>query len=300
MRFGFLSALALSLPLLAACTGPAPPLGDSVHVVDRQKTAVATIKGYSTPKSFLGAQEWTVIDAIDGKYAFYLSDIRNGIPLAPGPHAIVVAYHSGGSRFLVAFRLEARANESYVAKWREVDGGLLGLEGSTVVSIENAKTGEKVTPENRIHGIEPGQQYVEPSGPPETLATISATRQTSLFETSGAAFLQSVDGKTVEKKPGFLGISSEYDYTASFKLSPGLHALGIGIVAFEGSGHWVLPVMFDVRPGAHYKLRFEKDSQRADTTGEKWKAVTVWMTDETRNGEIVLPKTSIPVMRDYF
>lgn len=298
MRHSLFILLIASLPLLAACRGPLPKLGDTLHNVDREETAVATIKGFTAPRGFLSAPKWTEIDAIDGKYAFYLSDIRNGIPLEPGPHAVLISYGSGSARFPVVFRLEAKSNRAYVVKWREIDDGPLGLEGSTLVFVENSKTGEKVTREIRIYDNKPDERYVEPSGPPETLATISGSSERSLFETNGAAFLQSVDGFIVNQSAGFLGLTKDYDYNASYKLEPGLHALGIGFKA-AGFHDWVLPVMFEVRPGARYALKFEKESKLADT-GQKWRVITVWMVDEARDDEIVLPQTSMPLSPNPF
>ncbi|WP_293328270.1 hypothetical protein [Parvibaculum sp.] len=252
----------------------------------------ATIQGSFEDTSVLiwKSSRATYVGAIDGQIE--TSAVDASIPIAPGPHAVLIGYWVGAKQIPVPVRLDAEAGKKYIVV--EEDGpttmdNLLDSQKANYLSIVDQATGEAVVPKISDMQSEASSYYVEPTE--DDSATIRGSKKTNVDVYR--AYVVTVDGKYVKPLPGSFMSAPHPDYEAALRLAPGLHAIGVGFgVNMNQSGAFAY--LLDVKPSAHYVVRFDHGVQRIGD--QKWWTYTLWLEDE-KTGAVVIPKTDLPLQK---
>ena len=274
MKLGLAGAFLLLLVASAQAQErePAPP---------PQDPSVATIRGDIETGTF--STSWTRVMAMDGRVMGgpLITCARHD--LTPGPHSLLIAYDSR----LLPLRLDAKAGDAFVIKWKGTEDEIL--------YVENETTGETVYQKQLTADARVGT-YVFPAGDPSGFAVIKAESK-------------KVDnwlrGEIDEADINISGIDGENPglKVRSATLLPGTRALLFSIafkVSTNPSTHapvyaWAsFPVLLDAKPGAVYALQYEKPEMGL-LPGSRITPptpMTIWIVDE-KTGETALPRFSM-------
>ena len=254
----------------------------------------ATIQGSFEDTSVLiwKSSRATYVGAIDGQIE--ISAVDASVPIAPGPHAVLIGYWVGAKQISVPVRLDAEAGKKYVIV--EEDGpttmdNFLDSQKANYLSIVDQTTGEAVVPKISDMQSEASSYYEEPSTGPTT--SIRGTyRRDGLARVS--AYVLTIDGKYVRGEEGTLLDSPHPKYASSYRLTPGIHAIGIGTIFANMEGAYAF--LLDSKPGQSVVVRIKDTTHFARFGQTKWWVVTVWAEDE-KTGEIILPETDLLMKR---
>ncbi len=294
----FIRILALSLVAMAL-TGCAKlenlqPANFSAYTVDASTLSnPAFIKGtYTEEKGGLLSGTLvreTFVLGLDGHTGFLAKHLNTSMPLSPGLHSLTIAYWIGEKRGSVPVRLDAKPGASYVIKEEDGEKTIKTvLSGFTpnYLYIADEKTGEIVTPKMADLLSAVPDRYQPPA---DAAVPIRGTAVRPDILDVDAVYVRAVDGRFVrEQKSDALGGDDYYDYEAQVMLTPGLHALSIGLGAGPFPG--LYPILFEAKPGAAYVVKFERGLKRNGTN--KWFVYTVWIEDE-KTGAVVMPKVDV-------
>lgn len=294
-RIVFFSLIAATLSACGPKLNELPATNFAPYVVDARTVGdTATIKGTYTPNTgVLGiGSEGAYVAAIDGKVAFHRTKRSDPLTLAPGPHALALSYWQGTLEGFAPAYFDAKPGASYVIKFESGDYLFFKERRSYSLYVVEEKSGEVVVPKTPDHFQDATERYVEPVG--TELASIRGTSDESLLNVD-AAFVLAIDNRYVALRPETALTSALPDYSGTFKLTPGLHAIFIGAQLGTGSG--IFPVLLDAKPGASYVARYESGLKRHGAS--KWQTFTVWL-EEEKTGAIVVPKTDLAVTKLAF
>lgn len=293
VRLLALSAIAI---VMAGCAKPASEYPEAdlkvYDTTEKPGTEQAEIRGTYQEGTFFGkTSRATFVAAIDGLLEV-TPDVTKPLPLSPGPHSLVVGYWMGSKRMPVAVRLEAEPGAKYIVL--QEDGGwtmdnVVDGRFPNFVYVVDEVTGKTVVPKTPDLIDKAESYYSEPSG--DHLASIRGTQGSGQFD-NFSAYVLFIDGVYVPMRPRKLFSSIAPDYTASYRIEPGLRAIGIGVRL--GASNGVFPVLLDVATGASYVIHFEHATRRID--GEKWTCITIWIDDEV-SGKRIVEKVDVPLTR---
>lgn len=288
----------LAATALAACGPKLKDLPETsfapVYAPADKTAATATIRGAYREK------EGLIKDSVSGAYVAMIDGERpsrnyatDPIQIAPGPHSLTARYFRPESLYFpIPFRLDAKPGASYVVRLEEGELTVENYLGKGPVHhlyIVEETTGEIVSPK-MPHLAEKAEEFYAPPSAPD-VATIHGTVTSNGLDRS-AAYVLAIDGRYAPVKPSIIFAGSGRDYNATYAVTPGLHALAIGIES--GWGFDTYPIMLDAQPGASYVLRFEMGFKK---NGEdKWIIFTVWVEDE-KSHQVIWPKTDLPAKR---
>jgi len=296
MKLIHLLVLSAFAVVMTGCVKPASEYPEAnLRIYDTATEHVAghaTIRGTYQEGTFFGkTSRATFVAAVDGLLEV-TPDVTKAIPLAPGPHSLVVGYWRGNKRMPVAVRLDVKPGAKYIVL--QEDGGwtmdnIIDSRFPNFVYILDEATGETVVSKTPDLIDKAQTYYTEPAG--ENLASIRGTEESGGLDAFSAHVL-SIDGVYVPMRQQTLFASLAPDYTASYRIKAGLRAFGIGIRS--GGGSAVFPVLLDVTPGASYVVHFEHGMKRIHN--DKWTSVTIWIDDEM-SGNRIVEKVDIPISR---
>lgn len=189
----------------------------------------------------------------------------------------------------IAVRLDAEAGKKYLIVERDGEntGSFLAPRWPNWLSIVEEPSGKIVVPPIPDLQIDATNYFEEPVGP--DVATVRGTRETALLDIY-SAYVLTIDGVYV--KPASDGAPR---YDATYRITPGLHAIGVGFA--DGLTVGAFPFLVDVRPSTHYVLRLEHGLKRIKD--KRWETATLWIEDET-TGEIIAPKVDLPLIKLIF
>ncbi|MGX1196923.1 hypothetical protein [Parvibaculum sp. MBR-TMA-1.3b-4.2] len=237
-----------------------------------------------------GSSIATYIPVIDGKHMPVIS-ANTAVPLRPGPHAIVVGYSSPTSNDLVPLRLDAEPGKNYLVLQQHAHYGLENLlpgkDYAPYVCIVDRETGEIVSPKTPGTYGAAEDFYDEPSTGPT--ASIRGTyRRDGIARVS--AYVLTIDGKYVRGEEATLFDPQRPDYASSHRLTPGIHAIGIGTIFANMEGAYAF--LLDAKPGQSVVVRIKDTMHFARLGQDKWWVVTVWAEDE-KTGQHIIPETDL-------
>jgi hypothetical protein len=302
MRVGAVLFLSMLAAVLSACVKPASEYPEAaLQIYEPQSQADtkvasedrATIRGIFRAGTLLGTPDLkTYVAAIDGKLDLTF-ETTAPIAIEPGPHALVIGYWRGSTQSPVAVRLEALPGKNYLVMQEDGELSLDLLRGpsrTNYLYIVDEATGETVVPKTPNQAEVAKEHYIEPTG--AGTATIRGTVERRGFNEPYSAYVASVDGKYAPMVPETALSKPQTKYDGAVRLQPGKRAIGIGLQA--SSGRAVYAVLLDAKEGASYVLRQEFGLKRIENG--KWQSFTVWI-EEEKSGEIIWPKSDVPMSR---
>ena len=243
---------------------PAPP---------PQDPSIATIRG-DVENGFLESISTRVV-AIDGQLIFGPEKSCERHELKPGPHSLVIQYDREVRHTSFPLRIDAKAGEAYVIKWRDA-GGKATIEVEDETSERVVASLEQDAESNAASGK--GPRYIPPIATESDLATIRAEQLVTdgLFGEGqeGESYLFAVDGKYLPPK------------STSVQVAPGPRALAVEItdnVRLDALMRvWTtFPLLLDAKAGHTYVVKHGPIG-----ASNKSGKTTLWIEDETENVEI--------------
>ncbi|MDO8287799.1 MAG: hypothetical protein Q7T44_01130 [Parvibaculum sp.] len=226
--------------------------------------------------------------SIEVQSAVPVDPARNSVRITPGTHSILVGYKSL-NRYVdgvAAVVLDAKPGITYVVMGQDrYKPDLLNPMDIThnYLYIVEERTSKVVTDEVTDVPRRNTNTYSEPSG--TGLATIRGN--TINGSDIKNCYPMAIDGKYTKWLSGTL--ADRPDYQRDFKVTPGRHALGIGIA--YGLNTTAGENVFDFQPNTTYQIGCETSKKRYDS--DSVNVFTVWI-ENAATKEIVLPKSDLP------
>tara|TARA_R110000868_G_scaffold40543_4_gene139801 strand:+ start:10455 stop:11300 length:846 start_codon:yes stop_codon:yes gene_type:complete len=275
---------------------PQANLGDA-YVISAQ-TNLATIKGSGdTSGTVFSPTMVAYLVSIDGKNIGSSGGILSPVKIEPGIHSLLLSYMSygGTSHGYAPVMLDAKPGATYIVKEEYRGSPLKNLtQGSDLTHeylyLEDEATGlaatDKITDSLRANT----NYYVQPTLP--DAASLHGDKHDLLLGAS-ACFIASVDGKFIPPVAGMTFLDHDQsDFDAVAKISPGRHAIAIGIRFGNAVGAY--PFLLDATASNTYVVKCTQVSRKIGT--RLVSAISLSVENETTH-EMAVPPRDLPIGR---